>query len=108
LILVAEAMELGTDKAVAVGVIVNELVSNACKYAYAPTEMGEVRIEFRPVGDRFLLRVEDDGCGMPADGAIKGTGLGSKLVGAMAATLKTAIDYDMTYDGVRATLLAAA
>ena len=88
--------------------IVNELVSNACKYAYGPGSTGEVRVEFRADGDKFLLRVEDDGCGMPADGSIKGTGLGSKLVNAMAATLKAAVDYDAAHDGVRATLRAAA
>ena len=108
LTLSAEPIELGTDKAVAVGVIVNELVSNACKYAYGASASGGVRVEFKAAGDKFMLRVEDDGCGMPADGAVKGTGLGSKLVGAMAATLKAVIDYDTTHDGVRATLLAAA
>ncbi|WP_116090829.1 sensor histidine kinase [Sphingomonas crusticola] len=108
LTLSAEPIELGTDKAVAVGVIVNELVSNACKYAYAATATGEIRVELRADGDKFMLRVEDDGCGMPADGSIKGTGLGSKLVGAMAATLKSAIAYDTAYNGVRATLVAAA
>lgn len=108
LTLSAEPMKLGTDKAVAVGVIVNELVSNACKYAYGPRVAGEVRVEFRAQGDQFLLRIEDDGCGMPADGAIRGTGLGSKLVGAMAATLRAAIDYDMAHHGVRATVLASA
>ncbi len=108
LTLEAEPLALGTDKAVAVGVIVNELVSNACKYAYAPDTTGGVRVELKSQGDKFLLRIEDDGCGMPADGAIKGTGLGSKLVGAMAATLKAAVDYDATHRGVRATLLAAA
>jgi len=105
--LVAEPVELDTDKAVAVGVIVNELVSNACKYAYGPAESGEVRVELRSLGDTFLLRIEDDGCGMPINGAVKGTGLGSKLISAMAATLKSTVDYDTEHTGVRATLLAA-
>jgi two-component sensor histidine kinase/CheY-like chemotaxis protein len=105
--LVAEPIDLATDKAVAVGLIVNELVSNACKYAYATDAGGEVRVAFRAEGDKFLLKVEDDGCGMPADGAVKGTGLGTKLINAMAATLKSAVDYDTGHKGVRATLLAA-
>lgn len=105
--LVAEPIELATDKAVAVGLIVNELVSNACKYAYAADAGGEVRVALRAEGDKFLLKVEDDGCGMPADGAVKGTGLGTKLINAMAATLKSAVDYDTGHKGVRATLLAA-
>jgi two-component sensor histidine kinase len=108
LTLSAEPLELGTDKAVAVGVIVNELVSNACKYAYGSTATGEVRVQLRSEGDRFVLQVEDDGCGLPTDGSIRGTGLGSKLVSAMAATLKAVIDYDPGYAGVRATLVAAA
>jgi len=108
LTLSAESLELPTDKAVAVGVIVNELVSNACKYAYAADAAGEVRIALKREGDKFLLRVEDNGVGMPADGAVKGTGLGTKLINAMAATLKSAVDYDAGHAGVRATLLAAA
>jgi two-component sensor histidine kinase len=108
LTLIAEPLELATDKAVAVGVIVNELVSNACKYAYGPDSKGEVRVEIKAEGDKFLLRVEDDGCGMPTDGKVKGTGLGSKLINAMAAILKSTVDYDTDHRGVRATLLAAA
>ncbi|UAK24702.1 sensor histidine kinase [Sphingomonas nostoxanthinifaciens] len=108
LTLVAEPIRLHTDKAVAVGVIVNELVSNACKYAYAADAAGEVRVALWREGEEFLLKVEDDGCGMPSNGAVKGTGLGSKLVNAMAATLKAAIAYDTVHAGVRATLRAAA
>jgi len=104
----AEPLTLGTDKAVAVGVIVNELVSNACKYAYPPTAPGEVRVALKAQDDKFLLRIEDDGRGMPVDGVVKGTGLGSKLVGAMATTLKASIDYETTDRGVRVTLVAAA
>jgi two-component sensor histidine kinase len=104
----ADRVVLGTDKAVAIGVIVNELVSNACKYAYPPDCSGEVRVELRDEGGEFLLRIEDDGCGMPVDGSVKGTGLGSKLVGAMAATLKTAVNYDSGHKGVRVTMRAAA
>ena len=100
-------MRLNTDKAVAVGVIVNELVSNACKYAYPPHTAGQVRVDLRQDGDSFLLRVEDDGCGMPADGEIKGTGLGSRLIRAMATTLRAAITYDESDGGVRAVLRAA-
>lgn len=107
LLLQADPVRLGTDKAVAVGVIVNELVSNACKYAYPPQVAGEVRVALRRDGDDFLLQVEDDGCGMPEDGTPKGTGLGSRLIGAMANTLRAVISYEGDGPGVRATLRAA-
>jgi len=105
--LVAEPVRLGTDKAVAVGVIVNELVSNACKYAYPAAQAGEVRVRLVQAGGDFLLRVEDDGCGMPADGTPKGTGLGSRLIDAMAKTLRAALAYEDGSPGVCATIRAA-
>jgi len=107
MLLIAEPIKLKTDRAVSLGVIVNELVSNACKYAYAPETEGEVRISLSRVSDtRFSLSVEDDGVGMPADGVIRGTGLGTKLVRAMASSLQADIAFDPARKGVRATLSA--
>lgn len=106
--LFAEPVRLSTDRAVAVGVIVNELISNACKYAYAADCDGEVRVRLHQQdGGRFELRVEDDGCGMPTDGSIKGTGLGSKLIRSMASSLGSALVYVDEGPGTKVTLSAA-
>ena len=106
--LVAEPVRLATDRAVSLGVIVNELVSNACKYAYAPDAPGEIRVELRREGDGlFLLAVEDDGVGMTPDATPRGTGLGTRLLRAMAHSLQSAVEYDPSHTGVRATLRAA-
>ncbi len=105
--LTSDAIRLPTDRAVSVGVIVNELVSNACKYAYGINSDGEIRVEFRREGDdRFALAVEDDGVGMAADASPKGTGLGTKLVRTMAQSLQSAVTYDSSRGGLRATLVA--
>ncbi|WP_253200950.1 sensor histidine kinase [Sphingomonas quercus] len=107
LTLEADPIRLATDKAVAVGIIVTELVSNACKYAYAEDCSGAVRIEFAADGeDHFRLCVQDDGRGMQ-DGEIKGTGLGTKLIGSMAAQLRSSVDYEPRAVGVSAVLRAA-
>ncbi len=106
--LVADSLRLHPDKAVSVGVIVNELVSNACKYAYDPASGGEIRVELsRADNDRFSLMVEDDGIGMVAGEKPRGSGLGSKLVLAMAKSLAADFDYDPAHTGVRARLVAA-
>ncbi len=105
--LFADPVRLATDKAVAVGIIVTELVTNACKYAYSPESAGEVRVSLQGEGaGHFRLAVEDDGCGMPSSGAIKGTGLGSKLIGAMATTLRATFSYEPGTPGLRAVLRA--
>ena len=106
LTLAAEPVRLPTDRAVSLGVIVTELVSNACKYAY-PSGAGEVRIMLMRDGDaRFRLLVEDDGVGI-GDGAPKGTGVGTKLIRAMAQSLDTIVEYDPAHRGTRAILAGA-
>jgi two-component sensor histidine kinase len=104
----AEPIHLPTDRAVSLGVIVTELVSNACKYAY-PDGSGEVRVALSSEGDgaHFLLAVEDDGVGMITGAAPRGTGVGTKLIRAMAQSLQAGIEYDSAHSGVRATLRAA-
>jgi two-component sensor histidine kinase len=104
----ADRLRLKTDRAVSVGVIVTELVSNACKYAYGDEGGGEVRIFFRTEPDQhFVLRVEDDGRGFEAGEKPKGTGLGTKLIRAMAASLRSEVSYESGPGGLTASLRAA-
>ncbi|MEG3087443.1 sensor histidine kinase [Sphingomonas sp. PB4P5] len=103
----AEPIRLNTDRAVSLGVIVTELVSNACKYAY-PARGGEVRVALNQDGDgHFVLAVEDDGIGMVPGAVPRGTGLGTKLIRAMAQSLQSIVEYDSGHNGVRAVLRAA-
>jgi two-component sensor histidine kinase len=51
-----------------------------------------------------MLTVEDDGPGM-GDGKPKGTGLGSKIVSAMAGGLRSAVEFDAAHVGVRAQIV---
>jgi two-component sensor histidine kinase len=107
LLCAADALRLPTDRAVSVGVIVTELVTNACKYAY-PDGNGDVRVLLKQDGEgSFLLAVEDDGCGMPEGVAPKGTGLGTKLIRVMAQSLQSVVNYEPRETGVRATLRAS-
>jgi two-component sensor histidine kinase/CheY-like chemotaxis protein len=100
----SDSMRVSTDQAVSLGVVVTELVTNAVKYAYAPGEGGEIRVILASSArGRALLTVEDDGPGM-GDGTIKGTGLGGKIISAMASGLRSKVEYDTAHKGVRARL----
>ena len=103
----AEPIRLPTDRAISLGVIVTELVTNACKYAY-PACVGEVRVALARDGDAgFVLAVEDDGVGMVENAAPQGTGVGTKLIRAMAQSLQSMVEYDRRPAGVRAVLRGA-
>ena len=59
-----ELIEL--DKAIPCGIIINELLSNAFKYAFPKTKKGKIKIEFNDCDKseyRYHLKVTDDGVG---------------------------------------------
>jgi PAS domain S-box-containing protein len=49
------------------GLVVNELVTNAYKYAFAGRSRGQVRVSLRRRGESLDLSVADDGVGLPPD-----------------------------------------
>jgi len=81
-----------TDRAVSLGIVVGELVTNAFKYAYPDDAEGEIRVASEIAGDRIRILVEDDGVGWSGEGEIRGTGLGSKIVSAMCRNLEATIE----------------
>lgn len=100
-----EPVKLKTDASVNLGVIVSEWVMNAVKYAY-PDQTGEIRVILGVEGDGFgILKVEDDGVGRQELAPAQGTGLGTRIVNAMAASMGATIEYATTSPGTRAKLV---
>jgi two-component sensor histidine kinase/CHASE3 domain sensor protein len=100
-----EAMKLGTDASVSLGVVMTEWVTNAFKYAY-PEHPGEIRVRLKPTSDgKAELVVEDDGVGRSDAPQVKGTGLGTRIVNTMAATLHAHIEYLKRQPGTAARLV---
>jgi len=60
-------IQLDVDTVIPIGLIVNELISNALKYAFAETEKGLIEINLLQSSNQLLLEVKDNGKGMPAD-----------------------------------------
>jgi two-component sensor histidine kinase len=83
----AEPVSVPIDTAIPLGMVVNELVTNAVKYAY-PEGRGAVFVRSVREGDQLLLTVRDWGRGVPEGaGQQRGSGLGMKLVRSLVAQI---------------------
>lgn len=76
-----EQLELDVDTAVPIGLIVNELLTNALKYAFPENQKGNIQISLlKDKPDTLTLKVVDNGIGKTQGIAPKGTGFGSQLI----------------------------
>lgn len=107
LTLQAEAIEIDPDRAVAIGIIVNELVMNAVKYAY-PDCAGPIHVGLSAKDDDVVLSIADNGVGFEASGVSRNdprsTGMGQRIVAAMASKLESSVERDLNHAGTRIVL----
>ncbi len=90
-----------TPKATRIGLIVNELVTNALKHAFPGDGAGTVRVRLRRSPAELTLVVEDDGVGCPE---AAGDGLGSQLVRLLVQQLKGQMMREPAAPGCRITI----
>lgn len=81
-----EPMLVPHETGACIGIVVNELVTNACKHAF-PDRSGCIRVSARREGQQAVIAVADDGCGMPGSAKAR-RGLGSRLVDAFVQRVK--------------------
>jgi two-component sensor histidine kinase len=95
-----DEVRLDTKRAAPLGLILNELVTNALKYAYPGGAKGEVCVGLEKSADTVTLSVADDGVGLP-DGFDPETsgGMGTSLVRMLAGE----IDGTLSYEGRKGT-----
>lgn len=76
-----ENLELDVDTAVPIGLIVNELLTNALKYAFPKDGKGNILISLSQSTPEILtLKVADNGVGKTLGVTSKGTGFGTQLI----------------------------
>ena len=85
-----QGIGLNVMQAIPIGLIVNELVTNAIKYAFDGRDCGIVEVEFREApGSILTLRVSDDGIGIPDMAVLHNSPtLGFKLVKALVQQIR--------------------
>jgi PAS domain S-box-containing protein len=77
--------ELHIDQAVPLGLIVNEVVTNAAKYAFQPGKPGTIVVRFRKREDRGIMTISDDGRGLVRNTKVQG--IGTKLIRSLAGQI---------------------
>jgi two-component sensor histidine kinase len=88
-----QAVSLGVDVAIPCGLIINELVSNCLKHAFPQDAEGEITVALRREGEHYLLRIEDNGVGLPRDIDLKKVeSLGLQLVETLSTQIGGTID----------------
>lgn len=88
----ADDSPIDSHRAVTVGLIINELVQNALKYAFPAGRAGTITIDLRRAPHAFRLSVADDGEGYVVGAGPVGSG--SRLIGAMVQQLDGTVHVD--------------
>lgn len=60
-----ESVNLNIDEALPCGMIINEILINAFKHAFEQCEQPKIEVKFKQVSDEYLLKISDNGKGMP-------------------------------------------
>lgn len=76
-----------------IGLLVNELISNAFKHAFSPGNQGILKIDFLEKGETYKLRVSDNGPGLLADRKVSSS-LGNILIDEFVKQLHGTMDID--------------
>lgn len=90
-----EELNLHTDTAIPLGMILNELISNSLKYAFTGREEGDVQVIMKRNDHELLLQVVDNGIGLPPGfDPDKVSSFGYEIIKAFAQKMKARINID--------------
>ncbi len=88
------------DSAIPLGLILNELITNAYKYAFPKQGAGNIKVTFSKLSNHFYLRVADDGVGLPKDvQARRNDSIGTRLIQGLTRQLEGTIEWINTKPG---------
>ncbi len=100
-----EPLNLHTDTAIPLGMILNELISNALKYAFKNREQGDLWVTLKRNQQELLLQVRDNGVGLPKSfDPERTTSFGYEIIQAFAQKLRARVNIDGT-DGTDVQLI---
>jgi PAS domain S-box-containing protein len=89
---------LDIEKAVPIGLLLNEIITNCLKHAFKGRHEGKINISFKSINDRYELIIKDDGIGLPENVKVSNNiteefkSYGIKLISIFSGQLRAKID----------------
>jgi two-component sensor histidine kinase len=95
-----EKVILDIDRVIPCGLLINELIVNAFKYAFKKGEKGRLKIALHQQNNEIVLQISDNGPGLPEDfKKNRNDSLGSMLIDSFAAQLDAQMDIQTSDEG---------
>ena len=92
-----ENLNLHTDTAIPLGMILNELISNSLKYAFTNKSGGDIWVIMKKNNSELLLQVRDNGGGLPASfDPDSTTSFGYEIIKAFLQKMKARMNIERT------------
>ena len=87
------------------GLIINELISNALKYAFENKESGAIEITLKDAENLLHLSLKDNGKGLPKDFSVeRSESLGFRLIKAFSEKLKANLTINSSENGTHVSM----
>ncbi|TGL75965.1 sensor histidine kinase [Leptospira jelokensis] len=93
--LIEEGLEMDLDRAIPIGLILNELVSNAFRHAFKKEDKGIIEVSLGKLSDEYVLVIKDNGLGSEVE-LSESKGIGIMLVKNLVKQIKGKIIFDNT------------
>jgi PAS domain S-box-containing protein len=88
-------IEIDAKTAIALGLIVNELMTNSIKHALGDANVGMIAVRLERRGEGAILKVSDDGIGISAgDALMKPKSMGMMLIKELSNQIGATLDID--------------
>lgn len=101
-----DEIKLDVDTIIPIGLILNELISNALKYAFEEDKEGTINVSLKKKEHCITLKVSDDGQGLPETFSIENSkSLGYRLIRAFAEKLKATLTVEHPPAGTTVSML---
>ncbi|MBP8084277.1 MAG: PAS domain S-box protein [Spirochaetes bacterium] len=89
----ADPIVASIEKAVPLSLLINEILQNSVKHAFAPDSKGKIDISMKRNGKEIVVMIRDNGRGIPGDEVFESkTTLGLKLIKSLTEQIRGKLD----------------